>query len=73
MRCADGPVDEVMSLLARGEAQRSVAATNMNEASSRSHSILACTVETRQRRPDGQTTTRRSRMHLVDLAGAAGV
>ena len=56
--------------MTRGEAQRSVAATNMNEASSRSHSILTCTVEIRQRRPDGETTTRRSRMNLVDLAGA---
>jgi len=63
-------VDEVTALMTRGEAQRSVAATNMNEASSRSHSILTCTVEIRQRRPDGESTTRRSRMNLVDLAGA---
>ena len=62
-------VDEVMDLMVQGSQQRSVAATLMNEESSRSHSILTATIDTREHAPNGDTTLRSSRLHLVDLAG----
>lgn len=43
-----GPVD-VMELLMKGQSNRYTAATNMNEASSRSHSIFKLVIESRQR------------------------
>lgn len=59
-----------MALMVRGAQHRSVAATQMNEESSRSHSILTATIDTRERAPNGDTTCRSSRINLVDLAGA---
>ena len=59
-----------MELMEQGSQQRSVAATLMNEESSRSHSILTATIDSRERAPNGDTTSRSSRMNLVDLAGA---
>lgn len=59
-----------MALMVRGAQHRSVAATQMNEESSRSHSILTAIIETRERAPNGDTTCRSSRINLVDLAGA---
>ena len=56
--------------MVRGAQQRSVAATQMNEESSRSHSILTAIIDTRERAPNGETTCRSSRINLVDLAGA---
>ncbi|KAG9391092.1 kinesin-like protein KIF6 [Carpediemonas membranifera] len=53
-----------------GDTNRSVAATAMNEASSRSHCIFTVTV--RQRQP-GSDTTIRSKLNLVDLAGSERV
>lgn len=40
---------EVMELLMKGQSNRYTAATNMNEASSRSHSIFKLVIESRQR------------------------
>lgn len=58
-----------MDLMVQGSQQRSVAATLMNEESSRSHSILTATIDTREHALNGDTTLRSSRLHLVDLAG----
>jgi hypothetical protein len=44
---------EIFSLIARGEANRSVGATDMNKSSSRSHSLLTLTIE--QKGKDGST------------------
>ena len=60
-------VRDVMTALARGETPKMVVATNMNERSSRSHSVF--TLYLRQER----TATRQSietYFHMVDLAGS---
>ena len=67
-----GNADEVMEVLMRGNERRAVATTKMNEASSRSHSLLCVNVVRTTRptaeRPQGGRT--RSQLTLVDLAGS---
>ena len=64
-------VNAVLSLIRKGNRHRAVRQTEMNERSSRSHTILQLAVE--QRVPggtDGAGTLRRSKLNLVDLAGS---
>ncbi|KAJ8008742.1 hypothetical protein DPEC_G00081580 [Dallia pectoralis] len=60
-------VEEVMNL---GNQARSVGATDMNEHSSRSHTLFLLTVECSQAGLDGQQHIRVGRLNLVDLAGS---
>ncbi|KAJ8446164.1 hypothetical protein Cgig2_015935 [Carnegiea gigantea] len=60
---------EVMQQLLEGAANRKVAATNMNRASSRSHSVFTCVIESTWE-SQGVTHHRFARLHLVDLAGS---
>jgi hypothetical protein len=60
--------DEALTILAQGNAQRTVAATDMNTYSSRSHSVFRLTVESRG--VDEQQPFRVSDFNLVDLAGS---
>uniref|UniRef100_A0A1I8H7S5 Kinesin-like protein n=2 Tax=Macrostomum lignano TaxID=282301 RepID=A0A1I8H7S5_9PLAT len=64
-------VDEVLNLLSKGEAQRHIGETNMNERSSRSHTILRLAIESRCREEDGVIWN--SVLNLVDLAGSERV
>jgi hypothetical protein len=57
---------EIMSLLAAGEKYRSTAATDMNEVSSRSHSLLIVVVSMKLK--DG--SSRVGKLNLADLAGS---
>lgn len=59
-----------MVLIQRGSENRHIAATRMNERSSRSHSVFTCTVEATERNESGLTSTRTSKLNLIDLAGA---
>lgn len=59
-----------MQLLARGQAARRVGETNMNRESSRSHSVFTCTLQSSTTDENGITNILRSRLNLVDLAGA---
>ncbi|GJN23300.1 hypothetical protein PR202_gb10936 [Eleusine coracana subsp. coracana] len=52
-----------------GAANRKVAATNMNRASSRSHSVFTCLIESKWE-SQGINHHRFSRLNLVDLAGS---
>ncbi|KYQ90484.1 kinesin-1 [Tieghemostelium lacteum] len=61
--------NDIMELIAIGESSRSVAKTNMNQKSSRSHSILIIQIE--QKSPDG--SVKRGKLNLVDLAGSEKV
>jgi kinesin family protein C2/C3 len=63
-------VADVQKLIARSKKGRSTFATNMNEHSSRSHSMLSVTVETRSRWTGAATL---GKLHLVDLAGSERV
>lgn len=58
--------DDILEVVQLGEKSRSVTATDMNEVSSRSHSLLIVILT--QNMKDG--TQRVSRLNLVDLAGS---
>ncbi|XP_034714773.1 kinesin-like protein KIF6 isoform X2 [Etheostoma cragini] len=59
--------EEALNLLFLGDTNRMIAETPMNQASTRSHCIF--TVHLCRREP-GSATLRRSKLHLVDLAGS---
>jgi kinesin family protein C2/C3 len=59
--------EQVMSLMAQGQSNRAVGSHDMNEHSSRSHSILTLVCEGKCLR-DGNTTY--GKLHLIDLAGS---
>mmetsp|Transcript_29078 Transcript_29078/g.65812 ORF Transcript_29078/g.65812 Transcript_29078/m.65812 type:complete len:796 (-) Transcript_29078:211-2598(-) len=63
-------VEEMNQVLAAGLANRSVAATNMNEGSSRSHSIFMITIEQCALGADGEGHIRVGKLNMVDLAGS---
>ena len=60
----------VISLLKRGNQNRCIRATDMNQSSSRSHAILTLRVEVASRGTDGGTILRQAKLTLVDLAGS---
>ncbi|KAJ6403145.1 hypothetical protein OIU84_015128 [Salix udensis] len=60
---------DVLQQLIQGAANRKVAATNMNRASSRSHSVFTCIIESKWE-SQGVIHHRFARLHLVDLAGS---
>ncbi|KAJ3697159.1 hypothetical protein LUZ61_000864 [Rhynchospora tenuis] len=60
---------DAMQQLIQGAANRKVAATNMNRASSRSHSIFTCIIESKWE-IQGIIHRRFARLNLVDLAGS---
>ncbi|KAL0216221.1 hypothetical protein P9112_008405 [Eukaryota sp. TZLM1-RC] len=63
--------DDLMDLLRRGTLQRTTAETNMNKASSRSHSIFTIRIESSEdNEDDGTQRIRVAKLHLVDLAGS---
>ena len=61
--------EEMMKIMKKGSANRSIAATRMNERSSRSHSIFCVNVEQR----DLQGNKKSGRLYFVDLAGSESV
>lgn len=62
--------NEMNDLMTKGNKNRAVGATNMNEHSSRSHAIFQITVEVSEQWPDGQTHFKVGKLNLVDLAGS---
>ncbi|WVZ66834.1 hypothetical protein U9M48_016001 [Paspalum notatum var. saurae] len=67
--CYVSSVEDVMLLLLQGVANRKMAATNMNNESSRSHSVFTCVIESRWE-SNSMTHLRFGRLNLVDLAGS---
>ncbi|KAJ5781244.1 hypothetical protein N7457_006404 [Penicillium paradoxum] len=66
-----GTFEEIENLMDEGNKARTVAATNMNETSSRSHAVFTLTLT--QKRHDAETsmdTEKVSKISLVDLAGS---
>lgn len=57
-----------MNLLFEGEARKTFASTQMNEHSSRSHSVYTIHVESKSRTENNEKVIH-SKLHLVDLAG----
>eukprot|EP00667_Euglena_gracilis_P000994 EG_transcript_994 len=66
--------ESVLNLLLQGDKERTTAATNMNDRSSRSHAILSMTLSQLLfvAGPE-DTRCRTSKIHLVDLAGSERV
>ncbi|KAJ2754166.1 hypothetical protein GGI19_002616, partial [Coemansia pectinata] len=60
---------EIFAHMSQGNKARTVAATNMNEASSRSHAVFTITLTMRTHSKEG-ISERVSRIRLVDLAGS---
>lgn len=61
--------NEIAEKIDEGTTNRSIASTNMNETSSRGHTIVTLTVVQRSNNKYGEETSKSSIMHLVDLAG----
>ncbi|XP_072263889.1 kinesin-like protein KIF1A isoform X2 [Pyxicephalus adspersus] len=62
---------DIQDLMDSGNKARTVAATNMNETSSRSHAVFNIIFTQRRHDADTQTTTEKvSKISLVDLAGS---
>lgn len=70
-RCAVQSFDEINELIEAGNMSRTVAATNMNETSSRSHAVLTLLVTQREIDAQAQLAAEKvSKISLVDLAGS---
>ena len=65
--------EDVLALHRRGESRRHVAGTDMNEKSSRSHTIFTINVTAKERGPAITFGTLKARLTLVDLAGSENV
>ena len=61
---------DALRALASGTRRRTVAATAMNETSSRSHAVFTLRLERVAKAASGQRCVRTSQLHLVDLAGS---
>ena len=70
---AVGSPEAVMDILETSFNSRQVAATKMNETSSRSHTVFQITVESQSSNPEDDSTVRVAKLNLVDLAGSERV
>jgi kinesin family protein 15 len=68
--CAAYAVSDALEVLRAGTSNRQVAATELNAASSHSHCVFTCHIESRLEPQAGMVNVRSSRLHLVDLAGS---
>ena len=62
--------EEIEQLIAEGNKARQVAATRMNDRSSRSHAILTIMLRQAIKEADGSTRKLSAKVNLVDLAGS---
>ncbi|XP_076754844.1 uncharacterized protein LOC143425727 [Xylocopa sonorina] len=60
----------VLSIMKKGDKNRRIGETNMNERSSRSHTIFRITIESREAGGDSDGAVQVSQLNLVDLAGS---
>ncbi|KAF2368739.1 Kinesin motor domain [Trinorchestia longiramus] len=68
IECAE--LDDLLAVLEEGLRNRAVASHNMNEYSSRSHTILTVTINSEQKADDGVFITKSGKVNFVDLAGS---
>lgn len=61
---------QALDLMEIGTNSRTVASTNANLTSSRSHCVFTCVITRKHKRKDGSESNRISRLNLVDLAGS---
>lgn len=62
--------DNMMEVFTEGIANRHVRATNMNDTSSRSHSLFTITIESSEMGIDGKSHIKVGKLNIVDLAGS---
>ena len=62
--------DDMMNVFTEGNLNRHVGATNMNEHSSRSHSVFTITVESSEVDEEGENHIKVGKLNIVDLAGS---
>mmetsp|Transcript_4170 Transcript_4170/g.10011 ORF Transcript_4170/g.10011 Transcript_4170/m.10011 type:complete len:439 (+) Transcript_4170:192-1508(+) len=62
--------DAVLALLADGAKRRAIGRTDMNEHSSRSHSVVTLRVEAWEEGDADKLTATSAKLHLIDLAGS---
>ena len=60
----------MMRVFQEGNVNRHVGATNMNEHSSRSHSVFTITVESSELDAEGESHIKVGKLNIVDLAGS---
>ena len=65
--------EDLESMVKTAETNRHVSETNMNRASSRSHSILVLKIRGRKSLGDGKYRCREGTLNLIDLAGSESV
>ncbi|KAK7870939.1 hypothetical protein R5R35_012160 [Gryllus longicercus] len=65
--------EDVYAVLDRGSRKRQTAATLMNAASSRSHTVFSITVRIRENAIDDNELLRTGKLNLVDLAGSENI
>lgn len=65
-----GSYEEIQNKIDEGSNNRSIAATLMNESSSRSHTIVSVNFIQKIQISPSQTSFKYSTIHLVDLAGS---
>lgn len=63
-------IEDVMAVINKGQINRSVASTNMNRESSRSHAIFTAYIRVTTIDTENQKTVRSSKLNIVDLAGS---
>ncbi len=61
---------DMLKVFEEGNLQRHVGATNMNEHSSRSHSVFTITVESSEMDDQGEAHIKVGKLNIVDLAGS---
>lgn len=62
--------EDCMKVFSEGNINRHVGATNMNEHSSRSHSVFTITVESSELDAQGESHIKVGKLNIVDLAGS---
>ena len=62
--------NDMMKVFSEGNINRHVGATNMNEHSSRSHSVFTITVESSELDEQGEAHIKVGKLNIVDLAGS---
>ncbi|KAK9294941.1 hypothetical protein QLX08_010621 [Tetragonisca angustula] len=62
--------ENVLSIMKKGNKNRRIGETNMNERSSRSHTIFRITIESREVGGNSDSAIQVSQLNLVDLAGS---
>lgn len=61
---------DIEAKIEEGTTNRSIASTNMNETSSRAHTIVVISIAQKTTNAQGVESAKTSNVHLVDLAGS---